>query len=395
MNLKESDVRSVITRVTETIREAVFKTGVFLGAMIFIPWWFAFWFWFFFFLDLLVQAVSTTSPKDLINGLKGWVQLVWGVIQGHVYGPRMALPDSSTGDEGAMEVLHVSKDWIAFKFHTPTPTLYPSLSFLVIGGPFYTPPSYTPLARELAKRGGDVVIWNRGFTKGYTSDLGGIIGRIESSGEGTKWVLVGHSLGGILVSKVARALPPALHARIAALIYLASFPAAIEELGQGYKPETKPVAQSAKQSGKGSKGAKKGSKATAAAAAPEESKGPESPVEESSPRGLGMEIPILTVQASEDTVVTGGSKRGRGGVEKGRPRHFPKKSEVHTIVGANHSQFTSVSSLPLDGTATLTPTQQVQQTAAVILDFLARNLPPSAQSISNTPERVGGARVQE
>ena len=88
------------------------------------------------------------------------------------------------------------------------------------------------------------------------------------------------------------------------------------------------------------------------------------------------------MHGSNDTITT-----TRKSKHPNATRHFPKKSEVRTIIGANHSQFSSVSDpLPLDSAAAITEEQQVQQTAAIVLDFLARNV--SHPDESPAPENM-------
>jgi hypothetical protein len=86
------------------------------------------------------------------------------VLVGKVRGPSSYALTAANDDE--VEVLNMSQQWITLKLIKTKPTWYPKLHFIIFPGPFYSPLSYTPLARELCKRGSIVNIWNGSFTTG-------------------------------------------------------------------------------------------------------------------------------------------------------------------------------------------------------------------------------------
>lgn len=86
---------------------------------------------------------------------------------GKVRGPSSYALTAANDDE--VEVLNMSQQWITLKLIKTKPTWYPKLHFIIFPGPFYSPLSYTPLARELCKRGSIVSIWNGTFTTGELS----------------------------------------------------------------------------------------------------------------------------------------------------------------------------------------------------------------------------------
>lgn len=298
----------------QQLREGTSTIAYVVGAITIVPFWFAFWMWFF--IGLLLESIRWDAPVTTVQRLYGLSVLALEVVVGKVRGPSsFALTAASDGE---VEVMSMSKDWITLKLVKTKPTWYPKLHFIIFPGAFYSPLSYAPLARELCKRGSLVSIWNVTFTSAYVSDMTPVVKKIEESTD-TQWVLIGHSLGGVQIGKLARSLKDSNHLeKVAGLVFLASFPATADL--------------------------------------------------------ADIEVPTLTVHGSNDTV-------SRKSKHPNATRHFPKKSEVRTIIGANHSQFSSVTDpLPLDGAAAITEEQQVQQTAALVLDFLARHVSPPNES---------------